>query len=439
MEVAQEYSVLIQADCPEQRAYAWSWEVFAHYAGIGFHYTRTEVATLTDFVPGGKSGPLRYNPVFWKLIRQGELGHTVILDSVDNSVHFENGEADWLMTAFYWINCLFEKASGVKKDELGRMEYANSIWKERSMDVTYPFVNECFEKLAAQLKIIPVKRKTQIWFSHDIDVIYGAWLQDGKWLLKRKKPFTFLKMVWSHFTKGPQWLNLTEIVRIEKRFDVRSAFFLLTETGKIDQRRTNGDYDISGKAVRNELQQLLVNGNEIGIHKALGETTYRTEIAKLDLPVHANRNHYLVINWPQDLFEQAENGIRVDATLGYAGHHGFRNAYSLPFYPYDLATDSVIPVLEVPLNVMDHTFSNYLRQTPEEAALTIKAFIKRNAANAIISVLWHNSFFTDFKYRGFPAVYEELLALTDDPSLEAVSLTALMEHYPLIMHNKKTI
>jgi len=433
MEETKTYSVLSPELCPEQRAYEWSWEVFSNYAGIRFEYAEERA----DYSPGGEEGPLRYNPVFWKSIREGDLEHTSILNAEDHAVRFENGEHDWLMTAFYWINCLFEKAAGVTKDELGRTEYSDSIWKERSMDVTVPFVNECFDKLCGQLGIVPVKRKTQLWFSHDIDVIHGAWLQDGKWLLKNKKPFAFMKMAWTHFTKKPQWLNLVEITRIEKRFGVQSAFFMLTEKGKIDQRSTNSDYSISEKAIRQELEQLIANGNEIGIHKALGTTTYKSEIGKLDLPVTANRNHYLVTDWPKDLMEQAESGIKADATLGYAGHHGFRNGYSLPFYPFDLDSNSVIPVLEIPINVMDRTFSDYLRQSPEEAAEIIKAFIKRNHTNSVISVLWHNTFFTNFKYRGFPAAYEQLLALTGDAAIDAVSLTTLMELYPLSMHNKK--
>lgn len=424
----------IAENCPEKEAYQWIWEVFAQYCGVAFQWdnpTDSEAIVLGEV---GGTHPLSYNSSFWDAINRGAFEHETLLNEAHRVVD-EKGKEDLLMTAFYFINCLFERSEQVERDEIGRLEYSKSIWKARDLSIKTPFVHHLFDELAKQLELKVKPRKTVAWLSHDIDVIYGGWLQDGKWLIKQRKPFRFVQLALGHFFKKPQWLNLTEIAKKEREKGAQSTFFLLTEKGRIDQRKVNADYLLTDKAVQREIAELKELGNEIGLHKSLNSTSYAEEAKKIG-EVKENRNHYLAIAWPNDLWKQHEAGIDFDASLGYAEDFGFKNGYALPFYPFDLDKRQVIPVLEVPLNLMDGTFSAYLKMSPSQAKESILNYICANKNNAVISVLWHNSHFTDFKYRGFPSVYWELIDALQQQDIEIVSMKTLKSSFPKSIHRQ---
>lgn len=420
----------IADNCPELEAYQWIWEVFLHYTG----HSESSIDSSHVIGSNDSTGLLSYNSGFWNNIRSGEFRHNVLLNE-DHCITFQDGSVDRLMTAFYFINCLFERDPEIPIDDVGRTEFSTSVWKERSMSIHTPFVNRLFDELAPELGIEVVQRKSGLWFSHDIDSVYGAWLQDGKWQVKNKKFLSFCKTTFQHFFVRPQWLNLSQIAEEERKRGVMSTFFFLTEKGIINERKRNADYLLADKGIRKEITTLRSFNQEIGLHKSLNSGSYAEESAKIG-NVTANRNHYLAISWPNDLWKQHEAQIDLDASLGYAENYGFKNGYSLPFYPFDLEKRQVIPVLEVPLHLMDGTFSAYLKLSPEEAYHQIEGFLGNNAHNAVISVLWHNSHFTDYKYKGFPEVYWKVIETAKKSGLEVLTMNDLRERFPKTTHKQ---
>ncbi len=417
-------TVEISEICPEKNAYKWTWEVFSNYCGNDF----VSINDKLSITVGSEHGILAYNTLFWNSINKGEFDHLTILN--DNGfVCYDDGRIDYFMTAFYFINTLFERDSNVVRDELNRIDYHHSIWVKRNLKVDQPFVNNCFNALAQLLELDLKKRRTQLWFSHDIDSVYGAYRQDGKWLLKNGKLFAFIRQLLLPLFGKIEWMNLAKIAALESKRGVKSTFFLLTEKGQVNKRAYNSDYSIEDKRIQREINELVKSSNEIGLHKSLSQLTYAEEIKKIGIPVWANRNHFLLMKWNDDLKAQIEVGIKVDASLGYAEHYGFRNGYSLPFYPFDIETKTVLPILEIPLNIMDGTFSSYMNKTADEGYDLVHHFIENNRENAVISILWHNSHFTDYKYKGFPKMYERLLKLTQNGLVDVVDLTTLTQHY----------
>jgi len=418
----------IAENCPEKEAYQWIWEVFLQYICHQDHEVDLSC------VIGGETGLLAYNPAFWESVNSGEFRHSLLLNQ-ENRIAYSDGSVDRLMTAFYFINCLFDRSPEIPLDDVGRTEFSTSVWKERSISIHTPLVNKLFDELAIDLEMNITPRKSALWCSHDIDSVYGAWLQDGKWQVKNKKMVSFARTVFGHFFVRPQWLNLSNVAEEERKRGVKSTFFFLTEKGVINARKRNADYLLSDKGIQQEMEKLHLFNQEIGLHKSLGSGSYAEEAVKIG-NVTANRNHYLAISWPEDLWKQYDAGIDLDASLGYAENYGFRNGYSLPFYPFDLEKKQIIPVLEVPLHLMDGTFSSYLKLSPEETIAQIRDFLDNNCTNAIVSVLWHNSHFTNYKYKGFPEVYWKVIEAAKKNGMELITMTDLRKRFPKTMHKQ---
>lgn len=423
-------NIYIADNCPQKKAYKWIVETFSSYTQT------TIIWSDNGIIIGDSQGKFAYNQLFWETIKNKTFSIATFLDK-EGYVIYHNKQRDLLSTAFFYINCIFEKDEDLVKDEIGRFEFSNSIWNKYQIDFSKPFVNKVFDELAKEIGVKFVKRNPCVWLTHDIDSTYGAWKQDGKWLLNKKRFFHFFKVALEHFFIAPQWMNLKKIALLEKSFGMQSTFFMLTQKGRIDQRKVNSDYDISDKKIQKELKALKELKFEIGIHKSLNTTSYSEEISYL-FPTKFNRNHYLSFNWPTDLHQMNNAGILLDGTLGYAEMYGYRNGYSLPFYPFDIETNSVIPVLEVPLTFMDGTFSskNYLNVDSSKVFKLITDYISNNEENSVFTILWHNSHFTNYKFKGFADVYIELLKHFKSKNIQVVTANEILNLFPN-KHNYK--
>ncbi len=174
----------------------------------------------------------------------------------------------------------------------------------------------------------------------------------------------------------------------------------------------NADYDIHATRFKRVFDELSAMGMSHGIHKSLNSESLKEESNSFPIPVLSNRYHYLKFNFPELIKEMEESKLKMDASLGYAEVFGYRNGYSLPFVPFNLDKRRKSTFVEVPLCIMDATFSRYQKVTGDEAQKKILAFIEEHKENSCISVLWHNTHFTDLKYEGYGEVYQRVLNLS---------------------------
>ena len=80
---------------------------------------------------------------------------------------------------------------------------------------------------------------------------------------------------------------------------------------------------------------------------------------------------------------------------------------------------------------MDRTFFQYKKQSPSEAGKGILDFFEKNRANCVLSILWHNNFFTDFKFKGYLALYKQILAYISDNNLRTISTQEIIQQYAI--------
>lgn len=343
----------------------------------------------------------------------------------------EDGKSDELLTAFYLINSLQEYNSN-NLDSIGRFKYELSYQKR---------FNKIEENFAATLfkiyfnKYFPAildnsaAEPSTFFLSHDIDSLYGAILQDGKAALKGGRFDIIAKLILNAILLKPDWFNINKIIDIENEYDLKSTFFWLVNKGRVNKHLTNSDYDLNSQKVRATLSHIKNRGNYIGLHKSISNETFNEEILKLNKHIVINRNHYLKFSLPKHYHDLESSNIRIDCSMGFAEHHGFRNSIGIPFVPFNLVLNKPHSFLEVPLNVMDGTFQKYMNIPPEEASRRMISFIENNKINAVISVLWHNHFFSSHRFKGYFEPYKSLLTYIQENKFNALSPGQLFNRY----------
>lgn len=407
----------------------WVFETLAQYALVDFIFveTKQESEITIGFF---KEDKIQTSLDFWKDIEQRRFDEVAI----ENNLFYlnEDGSKDYLATAFYFLNCLWEYRSDAKVDRFGRHEYRFSIWAKNNFKQPENIVNECFNELLKQLNIKVPSSKSFIHLSHDIDSIYGSFLQDGLSLLKKKRFRFLIPFMFRNVFSAPDWFNFKRIAEIEKKRNYKSSFFWLVNEGKTNYGVKNADYKINNSKVTSEINSLQKDGFENGLHKSISEESHRQEVEKL--PTNkciSNRNHFLKFNFKDLIKSIEESNIKVDYSLGYAENIGYRNGYSLPFVPYNLAKDRPCQFIEVPLTIMDGTFSSYMSLEAKDAFNLVSKFVESNKHNSVISILWHNSHFTDYKYEGYPELYEKVLDFCNENKLESLNSKEILNKYSL--------
>ena len=59
---------------------------------------------------------------------------------------------------------------------------------------------------------------------------------------------------------------------------------------------------------------------------------------------------------------------------------------------------------------MDTTLYRYQKKEVNSVANELIEFLEKNKFNAVISLLWHNNYFTEYKFHGYLPLYKKLLA-----------------------------
>jgi peptidoglycan/xylan/chitin deacetylase (PgdA/CDA1 family) len=267
---------------------------------------------------------------------------------------------------------------------------------------------------------MPQQYKFAVCLTHDIDQVDGGWLEAGFHTLKRiTRPLQSARGI-AHLIADrmrgldPYW-NLEEIMALEERHCARSSFYFLPRTGHPQDAR----YDIRQERFRSLFKRMRDGGWEIGLHgsyeSAYGEGLLADQRRALEDAsggsVTGVRQHFLRLPAEGGWRRQQEAGFQYDSTLGFAGGAGFRAGLARPFRPFDAGLRRQLVLWEVPLVAMDQTFRSYA-QVPvagvwEEVRPLLEQIRTHGGAGAI---LWHNTFFSGYKFAGYEKVYEQILS-----------------------------
>ncbi len=350
--------------------------------------------------------------------------------NIDQHISFFNeyGRKDYIASIFYKINCLQEFDEKAATDKYGRFTYSSS----------YQFKYQLIDKNLVQLEIdeflsinhvIGNKKKSRFYISHDIDTLYGSFLQDGLWAVKNKKLGVIIRLIFNEVMQRPHWRNIDKILKISNEYDVYTTFFWLVNAGKGSFNIKNSDYSIKKENALIRLVQQAESFN--GLHKSCSNDTFEQELEKCGFKTVFNRYHFLRFNTVEDWRKLSDSSIKLDCSLGFAEHYGFRNSYGKAFQPFDIVSNKPYDFIEAPLHFMDTTFHQYLKSNVNTIGTTVIDFFEKNNLNCDISLLWHNTFFTDYKYNSYLKEYKKILCYIYENKIEVIRPLQLIEENKL--------
>lgn len=400
--------------------------VMAKNKGLSLTYIPAKDSAAAVFDHTDKDGLPVNEPFFNALLNLQQYDFADYFKS-EPYVHFEHYGRDYLATAFYMLNAFQEYNQGPEiQDRFGRYQYTAS-YQHKFNCIEQNIVQHCFDAFCAENHLFNSNqqpKRTRMFLSHDVDTIHGSFLQDGLWAMKKGRADVVLKLVMNQLMQRPDWTNIDRIVNLHDEHDVKSTFFwLATQNVNPDNGVKNADYTTAHIAKLSK----LTHSN--GLHKSASAHSFKEELAMLPFDTKLNRYHFLKFSVPQVWNTLDEAGIAFDASLGFAEHYGFRNSYGQPFKPYNTATGGTHNFVEVPLNIMDGTLARYMNVPLNKTADSIINFIEANKENCILSLLWHNTHFTQYKYGGYLAEYKKVLLYMKESGLHSITPTEILAEY----------
>ena len=373
------------------------------------------------FFEGGQGTGIDLGKVWW-FEWKGQRIPSLFGNPVEQLFSVADGRTtlhvDLVSNCFFFLSNWQERFEG-NRDALGRLKYSQSI--QAQLKITgLPVVDYYLDLLRHVLELhlgFPVAQRkwhdgTYVVFpSHDIDTCQSAWLQGGFRALKAGKLGVVAKLIGQRFFAKDAWFNFGEIIALERSLGAVSTFFFIARNSKRGGL-PNADYDIRTKQFAPVLAQIRAAKSELGIHGSLGshadQGLFADDLQRLPFKLKGNRFHFLGFDarlTPELLQSQ---GIDYDTSLGFAEHIGFRNGTCRPFLLWSHSTHSATSVLEIPLAVMDATlqFHHYMGLAPEQSMPAVKPLMQEIAKwNGVMALLWHNTHFSDHKYKGWREVY----------------------------------
>jgi hypothetical protein len=204
------------------------------------------------------------------------------------------------------------------------------------------------------------------------------------------------------------------IRKMESKYQFSSLFFFLF--GDYDSKDPN--FALNKKSFK-DLVQEIGKDHRTGIHPSyrsneqgrLLPAEHKQYSAILGILPVINRQHFLILRFPETYRRLIEMGIKEDYSMGYASYPGFRAGTSSPFCFYDLSSESETELIIFPFSIMDVTLRQYLSLTPGEALDHIKRIVQQvKQVEGTFLPLWHNeSLSGQGIWNGWREVFEGML------------------------------
>lgn len=369
---------------------------------------------------------VNFDNIVWKEWKGVKIPFLFDKNDVKEIICYKEGKAiinyDIVASSFYFLSGWNEYV-GSEKDKLGRTIYETSIINQLNIS-EIPVVNYYFDILKDVISEYNGSAQKNIWekydfgitLTHDIDTCRSAWKEGAFSELKKKRFLSIPKLILKRFFGKDDWFNFSEILRIEKQFNATSSFYFLPQKGKVNHGK-NADYNIKSKSIQKIISLLKNEGNEIGVHGSFGthidSKKFSADIERVNsTPIVGNRFHFLMFDPTITVSILEECGIKYDTSLSYAEKIGFSRSICFPFYLYNFEKNEISAVVEITLMVMDTTLQNkkYMGLSPDESCQKIFDLIDEvKKFGGVFTILWHNTFFSDYKYTGWKEVYIKIL------------------------------
>ena len=339
---------------------------------------------------------------------------------------------DLVASAFFWL-AGWQEGTTRERDEHGRFPYRASVQAALGC-VHQPVVDVYREVLAERLVASGVSIRRQRWqgkawavaLSHDVDLLRKRRLGTVVRALGRRDGRRGAALRQAVLDPDPRRESLRRMAEAERARGVGATYFFKTAA--------RGPWDVpyahDSPALRRLVAGLEADGFEIGLHPSYFGHDHPGHLAEerdrlgglSSAPPVSVRQHFLRFGEATPRL-QAAAGFRIDSTLGFSRHEGFRRGTCFPFRLFDVRANAPLDLWEVPLVVMDTTLFTHRGLDGAEAEQVVGAlFGACRRVGGCCTVLWHNTIYDEVDYPGQAAVFERTLdrALEDGAAVLSV-------------------
>lgn len=326
-------------------------------------------------------------------------------------------EADIIASTFFMLTRWEEYINKVR-DNHDRFTAKESIAYKYGF-LERPIVNEYAQLLENMLLHIGLPpqclstRKFELILTHDIDKMRYCSVKNLLGDIVKRRNFKLFFRNFRYFLNTP-FDTYDFLMSESERYGLRSHFYFMASKDNNDH-----DYDfyLDSKTFRNLINDIRTRGHVIGFHP--GYMTYKDTTkwatqknelsAKTNQVISEGRQHYLMMDIPMTLQIWSDNDMKIDSTLGYADHIGFRCGTGDFFRVFNFLTRKEMHVFERPLIIMDGTLRQYMKLSNDEARDKVFKLIDISKKYCMpMTVLFHNSSFS-CEWNGYERLYKDIL------------------------------
>jgi len=336
-----------------------------------------------------------------------------------------------IFSASFYLLSRYEEYLPYEPDSYGRFEAVRSI-SFRNNFLELPIIEIWVEQLKEIIKNefpVTLFRDKKYKFIPTLDIdspwayLHKGFIMTSGGIIKDLFNFRFAKLTKRFFVlagkKPDPFDNCSYIQYLEdKSACVHTIFFQLGNYGAEDC-----NYAVYSEEFKKLIKQIS-RKRETGVHLSFRSNTNKVFMTReinlfKDLTGHLpeiNRQHYLMLKFPDTYRKLLETGIKYDYSMGYASAPGFRAGTSTPFFFYDLMNEKESMLRVVPFQIMDVSLQKYMQLSPDEAIEKIKdiiAVVKK--VNGTFCSIWHNESLSEQgQWKGWKRVYMEMLEEGND-------------------------
>lgn len=339
-----------------------------------------------------------------------------------------NGKHDEFFLFQDIIASIFFLASRIEEtclelDEHHRACYASS-WMGKNGFIEMPLVNMWAESLWEYVltynpEIKSLRKNPEDNFSilltHDVD-IHKKWTlkRFASDILKEKK----ISLAGKNLLSGKKdpFDTFHQMMSWEKQCGFKSVFLFISG----GEHPYDKAYRLSTRTILQTMNEISSNGFSIGMHGSYssGDDPALISSEKKNLESYLLgekamfiRQHYLRLKIPETWIGQSEAGFKFDSTLAFADKTGFRAGLCTPFHPFDFnVSNMALPIIEIPLTIMDATLKFYEKLSPDEAfEKIIRLALSIRKYGGVFTLLWHNTSLDPDTWLGWEDMYYKIL------------------------------
>ncbi len=207
--------------------------------------------------------------------------------------------------------------------------------------------------------------------------------------------------------------NFDTHIEQQNKYNLKPLYFVnLGDYGTFDK-----NISYKNKRLR-ELLKKLDHSAEIGTHPSYksNEHPEKVKIEKerleeiINSKVTKNRQHFLILSFPETYNNLINSGITDDYSMGFASQMGFRAGICSSFNFYDLTGEKETSLRIHPFAFMDTMFEDYLKLSPAKIIKYVKPLIEETKKyNGELIAIWHNYALSNNKEK--LQVYKEIVKL----------------------------